>query len=49
MIVWGGYVCHVGDVNTGGRYNPITDNWTVYQHDQCALWPRSSHGSVDGQ
>jgi hypothetical protein len=28
MIVWGGYVFHVGDVKTGGRYNPITDHWT---------------------
>ena len=29
MVVWGGYVFHVGDVNTGGRYNPITNSWTL--------------------
>jgi hypothetical protein len=27
MIVWGGEIFHVNGVNTGGRYNPITDNW----------------------
>jgi len=29
MIVWGGYDSLVGDVNTGGRYNPSTDSWTA--------------------
>jgi len=27
MIVWGGY--DGNDLNTGGRYNPATDNWTA--------------------
>ena len=29
MIVWGGYsVDGGGDLNTGGKYNPVTDGWT---------------------
>jgi hypothetical protein len=28
MVVWGGYSTPGGEVNTGGRYNPITDSWT---------------------
>ncbi len=29
MIVWGGiFCCPAIDFNTGGRYNPATDNWT---------------------
>jgi len=28
MIVWGG-VNSIGDVNTGGRYNPSTNSWTA--------------------
>ncbi len=29
MIVWGGYRYPFPTFNTGGRYNPITDNWTM--------------------
>ncbi len=31
MIVWGGYFFDGNDqyLNTGGRYNPGTDSWTV--------------------
>ena len=33
MIVWGGYLGRIGyngsDLNTGGRYNPSTNSWTV--------------------
>ena len=30
MIIWGGYAFSFGhDFNTGGRYNPSTDSWTV--------------------
>ena len=30
MIIWGGYVPSINArVNTGGRYNPITDSWTA--------------------
>src|SRR5439155_660415 len=30
MIVWGGFCCGGSVVvNTGGRYNPSTDNWTA--------------------
>ena len=28
MIVWGGVDLDQGDQNTGGRYDPGTDNWT---------------------
>src|SRR5207247_7983185 len=27
MIVWGGY--NSSELNTGGRYNPITDSWAL--------------------
>ena len=27
MIVWGGFSTPGGNANTGGKYNPITDNW----------------------
>jgi len=27
MIVWGGNNSQIGPLNTGGRYNPITDTW----------------------
>jgi alpha-tubulin suppressor-like RCC1 family protein len=29
MIVWGGYDSAGTSVNTGGRYDPVTDNWTA--------------------
>src|SRR6266542_4222919 len=31
MIVWGGYLFDGNDhyLNTGGRYNPVTDSWTA--------------------
>src|SRR5438552_18138043 len=29
MIVWGGLSDNVYYFNTGGRYNPSTDNWTA--------------------
>src|SRR5437016_5025785 len=29
MIVWGGFSFTLGDLNTGGRYNPSTDSWTA--------------------
>ena len=28
MIVWGGYG-NSGYLNTGGRYDPVTDSWTA--------------------
>ena len=29
MIVWGGYSSGIGDVRTGGRYNPSTNSWLL--------------------
>src|SRR6266853_532318 len=34
MIVWGGFSAADGLLNTGGRYDPITDSWTP-----TASWP----------
>ncbi len=44
MIVWGGFnFSQGGQLNTGGRYDPITDSWT-----HTAAWPsqRSFHTAV---
>ena len=44
MIVWGGFnFSQGGQLNTGGRYDPITDSWTA-----TALGPsqRSFHPAV---
>jgi|SRR6266481_1729194 len=29
MIVWGGTIPILEELNTGGRYNPATDSWTA--------------------
>jgi N-acetylneuraminic acid mutarotase len=50
MIVWGGiFCCPVSDFDTGGRYNPGTDNWTptstanvpIGRYNHTALWTGS--------
>src|SRR6266542_4290068 len=44
MIVWGGFnFSEGGQLNTGGRYDPISDSWT-----HTAAWPsqRSFHTAV---
>lgn len=47
MIVWGGVASPSGCMNTGGRYNPLTDSWTATsvagqcpaaRSDQTAVW-----------
>jgi hypothetical protein len=47
MIVWGGFVDGVGMVNTGARYNPVTDSWSststgancpVGRYNHTAVW-----------
>jgi hypothetical protein len=50
MIVWGGYYSYNWDpyyLNSGGRYNPLTDSWTPIflkdyvpsaRHDHTAVW-----------
>jgi N-acetylneuraminic acid mutarotase len=45
MIVWGGYNSSQGDFNTGGRYNPGTDSWTVTS-TSSAPELRASHTAV---
>jgi hypothetical protein len=45
MIIWGGYT----DLNTGGRYNPSTDTWTITsttnapsgRYNHTAVWTGS--------
>jgi len=44
MIVWGGFNGG-GDVNTGGRYNPGTDNWTATPTTNAPS-ARESHTAV---
>jgi hypothetical protein len=44
MIVWGGAT---DGLNTGGRYNPVTDTWDSHLHHRRAHLPRGSHGSVE--
>jgi hypothetical protein len=41
MIVWGG----IGNLNTGGRYNPVTNSWTA-THIGGAPSPRANHTAV---
>jgi N-acetylneuraminic acid mutarotase len=59
MIVWGGFNFIDGDVNTGGRYNPVTDSWIattttnapVGRESHTAVWTGSSMiiwGGTDG-
>ena len=47
MIVWGGYNSYPGyvDLNTGGRYNPITDTWVATTSDN-APGARERHTAV---
>ena len=40
MIVWGGSDGNGFPFNTGGRYNPNTDSWTVTKHYQRTHWPK---------
>ena len=47
MIVWGGD--GNADLNTGARYRSNHRQLDSHQHDQCALRPILSHGSVDRQ
>ena len=45
MIVWGGLDVSGSDVNTGGRYNPITDGWIATSTTNAPLG-RESHTAV---
>ena len=46
MIVWGGY--DIGDLNTGGRYDPGTDSWTATSTTNAPM-ADISHRSLDWQ
>jgi len=47
MIVWGGYdFLGVGDLNSGGRYNPSTDTWTPTSTGTNVPTARHSHSAV---
>jgi N-acetylneuraminic acid mutarotase len=50
MIIWGGDTNSPPYyLNTGGRYNPITDSWVAHQHHERAFCPRVSYSHLDGQ
>lgn len=47
MIVWGGFSLTLNELNTGGRYNPVSDTWTATsvgggvpskRFDHVAVW-----------
>jgi N-acetylneuraminic acid mutarotase len=46
MIVWGGVDASGNFVNSGGRYNPITDTWTATSTSNVPDPPRSGHTVV---
>ena len=49
MIVWGGYGS-TGETNTGGRYNPSTEQLDCHNYDQCPHRDaNSTHSSLDRQ
>ena len=45
MIVWGGFTYCCSTFNTGGRYNPSTDNWTITSTTNAPS-ARSNHTAV---
>ncbi len=46
MIVWGGYTPNGTTTNTGGRYNPSTDNWSTTSTGTNAPAARYGHGAA---
>jgi len=45
MLVWGGSTADGTYLNSGGRYNPLTDSWLPIQTDGAPS-PRSLHSAV---
>jgi N-acetylneuraminic acid mutarotase len=45
MIVWGGWSSYLQSLNTGGRYDPVSDSWTPTATENGPE-PRSRHGAV---
>ena len=49
MIVWGGRNnTGFSQLNTGGRYNPVTNTWSATNVTNARA-RRQAHRSVDGQ
>ena len=48
MIVWGGPGGNIG-LNTGGRYIPATDTWTLTSIANASDRPICAHGDLDRQ
>jgi hypothetical protein len=46
MIVWGGSTSNVSRTNTGGRYNPATDTWTLTSTGTNVPIARDGHTAV---
>ena len=46
MIVWGGIDATQIDLNTGGRYDPLTDSWTATSTGTNVPEARSKHTAV---
>jgi len=45
MVVWGGSHTYDSNLNTGGRYDPVTDTWTATSTVGAPL-ARSYHTAV---
>ena len=49
MIVWGGEDENQSPLNTGGRYNPVTNTWSATTTTNAPFERETSYGSVDWQ
>ncbi len=46
MIIWGGHAASGGFLNTGGRYNPLTDTWIATSTNVSCPAAREQHSAV---
>jgi hypothetical protein len=46
MIIWGGEITSEDQLNTGGRYDPLTDTWQPTSIGTNVPEPRSDHSAV---
>ncbi|KAA3638103.1 MAG: hypothetical protein DWP95_13315 [Proteobacteria bacterium] len=47
MIIWGGYNYNYGGfINTGGRYDPVSDTWTATSIDTNVPTGRTAHTAI---
>lgn len=49
MLVWGGSKLEWVSAETGGRYNPVTDQWTAISTVGAPLWRRNHFAFWTGQ